>query len=61
MEPTLDQIEDYNGNESQEKRKTVNLVIIGLLAVGCVYASVKHYYSTYTLDIYTPTAYTSSK
>lgn len=63
MEPTLDQIEDYNGNESREKRNTVNLVIAGLFALGLVYASVKAYYNTYTLDIYTPNSQynTSSK
>lgn len=43
MEPTLDQIEDYDGKESPEKRRTVNLVIIGLLVVGFIYGAIKYY------------------
>lgn len=43
MEPSLDQIEDYNGHESKEKRRTVNLVIIGLLLVGFAYTVIKYY------------------
>jgi hypothetical protein len=61
MEPTMNQIEDYNGKESQEKRRTVNLVIAGLLVVGFAYASVKHYYNSYTLEVYTPAVHSSSK
>jgi len=41
MEPTLSQIEDYNGNESQEKRKTISIVIGLLLAFGLGYTMVK--------------------
>jgi len=40
-EPTLDKIDDYNNNESPKKRKTINLVIIGLLAVSIGYGIVK--------------------
>ena len=61
MEPTLEQIEDYNGNESEEKRYTVKLVIAGLFALGLIYASVKSYYNTYTLDVYVPINYQHSK
>ena len=30
-EPTLDTIDDYNNNESPEKRKTIYLIIAGLV------------------------------
>ncbi|HJE03827.1 MULTISPECIES: hypothetical protein [Arcobacteraceae] len=35
-EPSLDKIDDYNGNESKQKRNTVRLIIILLLVVGAV-------------------------
>lgn len=54
MEPTLDQIEDYNGNESAEKRITVNLIIAGLFLVGFIYAGVKNYSDHQTTILYTP-------
>lgn len=41
-EPTLDQIDDYNGNESPKKRKTVKLVILFLIVVGITYSIVKY-------------------
>jgi len=40
-EPTLDQIDDYNGNESKEKKRTVKLVIAGILILGALYAMLK--------------------
>ena len=40
-EPSLDQIEDYNNNESPEKRSTVNKVIIFLLVVGAILTTLK--------------------
>lgn len=40
-EPTLEQIEDYNGNESAEKSRTIKMVILGLLIVGGIYAALK--------------------
>ena len=30
-EPTLDTIDDYNNNETEEKRKTIRLIIGGLV------------------------------
>ena len=33
-EPTMNQIDDYNNNESPEKRKTINLIIGTLLFIG---------------------------
>lgn len=42
MEPTLDQIEDYNGNESKEKKTTVYVVVGLLLALGLAYTLIKN-------------------
>ena len=53
-EPSLEQIDDYNNNESPEKRRTVRLVIIGILVVGAIYAMVKYSYSTPSDYIGTP-------
>lgn len=41
-EPSLHQIDDYNNNESPEKRRTIWMVIIGLLILGGIYASLKY-------------------
>lgn len=35
-EPSLDKIDDYNGKESKEKRRTTTIVIGALLFVGIV-------------------------
>ena len=40
-EPSLDKIDDYNGNESKQKRNTVRLVVIFCLAVGALVAYFK--------------------
>jgi uncharacterized membrane protein YidH (DUF202 family) len=53
-EPTMAQIDDYNGNESPEKRKTVRLIIIGLLVLSMVYGLVKYNFSTADDYIGTP-------
>ena len=37
-EPTLEAIEDYDGNESQEKRKTIWIVILSGLLIGAIYS-----------------------
>ena len=43
-EPTLESIDDYNNQESPQKRKTVRLIIIGLLAISALsYAMLKSY------------------
>jgi hypothetical protein len=44
-EPSLSQIDDYNGNESKEKRSTVNKVIILCLAVGAILVALKLAYN----------------
>jgi len=41
-EPRLEEIEDYNNQESDEKRRTIYLVILGLVAVGIIYSLVKN-------------------
>lgn len=41
-EPTLDQIDDYNGNESPKKRKTVRLIVLFLIIVGITYSITKY-------------------
>jgi len=53
-EPTLHQIDDYNGNETPEKRRLVRNIIIGLLFVGVAYASLKYAFSTPSDYIGTP-------
>lgn len=45
-EPSLDQIDDYNNNESPEKRRTVRLVVLFCITVGIVYGIVKYNYNT---------------
>lgn len=41
-ELTLDKIDDYNGNESKEKRNTVRVVVVAILVVGAVFAYMKY-------------------
>ena len=53
-EPSLEQMDDYNNNESPNKRRTINLVIIGLLVVGVLYALLKYSFSTPSDYIGTP-------
>ncbi|MEA1880688.1 MAG: hypothetical protein U9N11_08600 [Campylobacterota bacterium] len=36
-EPTLEQLDDYNNNESKEKRLTVWIVILSGLLIGAIY------------------------
>jgi len=47
-EPSLDQIEDYNGKESSKKRNTVRLVVLFCIAVGIFYAVIKYNYANET-------------
>lgn len=42
MEPTMNQIEDYNGNESKEKKQIVYVVVGLLLALGLGYTMIKN-------------------
>lgn len=41
MEPTLESIDDYNNNESPQKRATIYKVIYGLLALAVVLGGLK--------------------
>ncbi|MCK5855758.1 MAG: hypothetical protein KAG56_11100 [Sulfurovaceae bacterium] len=45
-EPTLGQIDDYNGNETPEKRRLVWGIIIGLILIGVIYTFVQSNAST---------------
>jgi len=38
IEPTLEQIDDYNNKESARKRRSVRLIIAGILVVGLSYS-----------------------
>jgi uncharacterized membrane protein len=40
-EPSLTKIDDYNGNESKQKRNTVRLIVILLLLFGAVLTYLK--------------------
>ena len=53
-EPTMSQIDDYNGNESPEKRQLVRKIIIGLLVVSAIYGVIKFSFSTPSDYIGTP-------
>ncbi len=44
-EPSMSKIDDYHGNESKEKRSTVNKVIILCLAVGAILVALKLAYN----------------
>ena len=49
-EPTLESIDDYNNQESPQKRKTVRLIIIGLLAISALYYAILKSYDTMPND-----------
>jgi len=53
-EPTMNQIDDYNGNESPEKRQLIRKIIIGLLIASAVYGVIKFSFSTPSDYIGTP-------
>lgn len=53
-EPSLEQIDDYDNNESPQKRRTVRLIILGLIVLGIAYAFIKVSYSTPSDYIGTP-------
>ncbi len=40
-EPTLEEIEDYNGKESKEKRMTIWIVILSGLLIGAIYTIIQ--------------------
>ena len=61
MEPTLSQIEDYNGNESKEKKATVYFVVGLLVALGIGYSLVKAGLDTNTTNELVPYQYKTIK
>lgn len=54
MEPTLRDIEDYNNNESLQKRWTVNFVVLALFIAATVYGGFKVYYDTHMPSSFSP-------
>jgi hypothetical protein len=40
-EPSMSKIDDYDGNESEEKRNIVNKIILGLLVIGAIYGVIR--------------------
>lgn len=40
-EPTMHQIDDYDNNETPQKRKEVHLIIVGLIVLSAIYVIVK--------------------
>lgn len=44
-EPSMSKIDDYNGNESKEKRSIVNKVIIICLVIGALLVALKLTYN----------------
>lgn len=53
-EPSLEKIEDYNNNESKEKRRTVIAVVIFCLLVGAVFTYFKTSHSEVEEYVGTP-------
>ena len=50
-EPSLNKIDDYNGNESKQKRNIVRLVVIFCLVVGGVLTYFKNNDKVYEVEI----------
>lgn len=61
MEPSLNQIEDYNGNESKEKRTTVYIVAGVLIALGIGYTMIKMGLDANMPEAFIPYTYESTK
>ena len=53
-EPSLGQIDDYDGKETPEKRRLVRNIIIGLLVISAIYGFVKFSFSTPSDYVGTP-------
>lgn len=53
-EPSLEEIDDFNGRGSEEKRKIVNFVVMFCLLVGAVYTIVKLSNNTISDEIQVP-------
>ncbi len=46
MEPTLEEIEDFNGNESKEKKKMIREVVILCLGIGLALTVASNIFNT---------------
>jgi len=53
-EPSLNQIDDYNDNESPEKRKLIKLIVIGMVVAGVIFATIKYNFNTVSDYVGTP-------
>ncbi|MBA1420026.1 MAG: hypothetical protein FAF03_03985 [Epsilonproteobacteria bacterium] len=53
-EPTMDYIDDYNNQESTQKRKTIRLVILGLVLFAGALSYIKMTHETVSDYIGTP-------
>jgi len=45
-EPSLEQIDDYSGHESKEKKNTVRLVVLLCIVVGALYGFAKYNFNS---------------
>ena len=60
-EPSLNKIDDYNGNESKQKRVIVRLVVIFCLIVGGILAYFKNNDKFYEVEVITQQQSNSTK
>ena len=60
-EPSLNKIDDYNGNESKQKRVIVRLVVIFCLIVGGIFAYFKNNDKVYVVEVITQQQSNSTK
>ena len=60
-EPSLNKIDDYNGNESRQKRVIVRLVVIFCLIVGGILTYFKNNDKVYEVEVITQQQSNSTK
>lgn len=60
-EPSLNKIDDYNGNESRQKRVIVRLVVIFCLIVGGILTYFKNNDKVYEVEVITQEQSNSTK
>ncbi len=60
-EPSLNKIDDYNGNESRQKRVIVRLVVIFCLVVGGILTYFKNNDKVYEVEVITQEQSNSTK
>ena len=60
-EPSLNKIDDYNGNESKQKRVIVRLVVIFCLIVGGILTYFKNNDKVYEIEVITQQQSDTSK